>query len=251
MRLDIRVGLSISHTEFTDELVTHSAFSEYRLRVTEPNLCDSDVKQYSGYLDITNGKHLFFWYPYSFRIKLHVADSKTRFFEARNSPETADFIYWANGTSYSSSRLACFTFAKVALDAQARLCVVINLDLRPVLIFCCRACYSSLARVVLLIMGRMLPTTHTLGTQTPIFFSWISLSRSVIRMPTTVPRLTEAMQLVRMYTPSTSCSSPVSRNTRKRNSTWLQNLTEVTTHPTPLQSSTRRTRSLLWLLYLG
>jgi len=44
-----------------DELVTNPAFSAYRLRVTEPKLCDANVKQYSGYLDVTNGKHLFFW----------------------------------------------------------------------------------------------------------------------------------------------------------------------------------------------
>ena len=43
-------------------------------------ICDPGVKQYSGYLDITTGKHLFFW-----------------FFESRHSPETADFIYWTNG----------------------------------------------------------------------------------------------------------------------------------------------------------
>jgi len=76
----------IKQSGVTYELVTHTAFSEYRLRVTEPSLCDPTVKQYSGYLDITNGKHLFFW-----------------FFESRNSPETADFIYWANGGPGCSS----------------------------------------------------------------------------------------------------------------------------------------------------
>ena len=44
-----------------DQLVTHPAFEDYQLRITEPRLCDPTVKQYSGYLDITNGKHLFFW----------------------------------------------------------------------------------------------------------------------------------------------------------------------------------------------
>lgn len=62
------------------ELFTHPSFTSYRLRITEPTICDSGVKQYSGYLDITTGKHLFFW-----------------FFESRRSPETADFIYWTNG----------------------------------------------------------------------------------------------------------------------------------------------------------
>lgn len=44
-----------------DELVQHPAFREYQLRVTEPALCDPNVKQYSGYLDIAEDKHLFFW----------------------------------------------------------------------------------------------------------------------------------------------------------------------------------------------
>lgn len=44
-----------------DELVLHPAFQEHQLRITEPDLCDSSVKQYSGYLDIADDKHLFFW----------------------------------------------------------------------------------------------------------------------------------------------------------------------------------------------
>ena len=62
------------------ELFIHPSFTSHRLRIAEPTICDPDVKQYSGYLDITTGKHLFFW-----------------FFESRHSPETADFIYWTNG----------------------------------------------------------------------------------------------------------------------------------------------------------
>jgi cathepsin A (carboxypeptidase C) len=69
-----------SNTSTTVELFTHPSFASYRLRITEPTICDSQVKQYSGYLDITTGKHLFFW-----------------FFESRHSPETSDFIYWTNG----------------------------------------------------------------------------------------------------------------------------------------------------------
>ena len=45
-----------------DELLSHPAFSDYQLRVTEPNVCDPNVQQYSGYLDISESKHLFFWY---------------------------------------------------------------------------------------------------------------------------------------------------------------------------------------------
>ena len=46
----------------SDELVTHPAFSNHRLRLTEPEICDPGVKQYSGYFDIAGGKHLFFWW---------------------------------------------------------------------------------------------------------------------------------------------------------------------------------------------
>ncbi|TFK61488.1 carboxypeptidase C [Pluteus cervinus] len=68
------------------ELVSHSAFSQHQLRVTEPNLCDPSVKQYSGFLDIAQDKHLFFW-----------------FFEARTSPETAPLVLWLNGGPGCSS----------------------------------------------------------------------------------------------------------------------------------------------------
>ena len=44
-----------------DEYVTHPDFKQYNLRVTEPKLCDPSVKQHSGYLDVAEDKHLFFW----------------------------------------------------------------------------------------------------------------------------------------------------------------------------------------------
>jgi hypothetical protein len=44
-----------------DEVVTHAALPNHQLRTTEPHLCDPSVQQYSGYLDVTDGKHLFFW----------------------------------------------------------------------------------------------------------------------------------------------------------------------------------------------
>ncbi|KAI8968765.1 carboxypeptidase C [Trametes punicea] len=70
----------------TYELVTHPAFSEHQLRVTEPSLCDTAVKQVSGYLDIAKDKHLFFW-----------------FFEARRSPQNAPLVLWLNGGPGCSS----------------------------------------------------------------------------------------------------------------------------------------------------
>ncbi|KAG1865579.1 Alpha/Beta hydrolase protein [Suillus tomentosus] len=70
----------------TYELVQHPHFGDYKLRVTEPKLCDPSVKQYSGYLDITDDKHLFFW-----------------FFESRTSPEDAPLVMWLNGGPGCSS----------------------------------------------------------------------------------------------------------------------------------------------------
>ncbi|OAX40538.1 hypothetical protein K503DRAFT_601654 [Rhizopogon vinicolor AM-OR11-026] len=70
----------------TYEMVVHPQFSDYKLRITEPKLCDPSVKQYSGYLDISDDKHLFFW-----------------FFESRSSPEDAPLLMWLNGGPGCSS----------------------------------------------------------------------------------------------------------------------------------------------------
>ncbi|RPD64649.1 alpha/beta-hydrolase [Lentinus tigrinus ALCF2SS1-6] len=68
------------------EQFAHPAFSEYQLRVARPKLCDPTVKQYSGYLDISDTRHLFFW-----------------FFEARQNPESAPLMMWLNGGPGCSS----------------------------------------------------------------------------------------------------------------------------------------------------
>ncbi|KAJ7147304.1 carboxypeptidase C [Mycena filopes] len=76
----------IKQNELLYELVSHPSFEEHQLRVTEPELCDTSVKQYSGYLDIAQDKHLFFW-----------------FFESRNSPSTDPLVLWLNGGPGCSS----------------------------------------------------------------------------------------------------------------------------------------------------
>ncbi|KAF8713678.1 peptidase S10 family, partial [Rhizoctonia solani] len=73
------------------EYFSHSSVPDYKLRIKEPRLCDPSVKQYSGYLDVAESKHLFFW-----------------FFEARNNPETAPVVIWLNGGPGCTSAMGLF-----------------------------------------------------------------------------------------------------------------------------------------------
>ncbi|KAF9046676.1 serine carboxypeptidase-domain-containing protein [Panaeolus papilionaceus] len=68
------------------QLLTRSWIRSYSLRVTEPKICHPSVKQYSGYLGIVTGRHLFFW-----------------FFESRIAPSKAPIILWISGGSGCSS----------------------------------------------------------------------------------------------------------------------------------------------------
>lgn len=51
--------------DWLDLAVSHPAFPLHKLRVVEPKICDPNVKQLSGYLDISESKHLFFWFEAS------------------------------------------------------------------------------------------------------------------------------------------------------------------------------------------
>ena len=62
------------------------------LRESSPTICDPNVKQYSGYFDLTTGdKHYFFW-----------------FFESRSSPSTDPVLLWMTGGPGCSSAVALF-----------------------------------------------------------------------------------------------------------------------------------------------
>lgn len=66
--------------DWVDLSLTHPAFPLHRLRVVEPGICDPTVKQLSGYLDISDTKHLFFWFE-----------------ESRNKPKDDPLVLWSVG----------------------------------------------------------------------------------------------------------------------------------------------------------
>ncbi|SNX82969.1 related to carboxypeptidase [Melanopsichium pennsylvanicum] len=71
------------------ERLTHPSFPNYSLRLNtqqSESFCDKDVVQYSGYLDISDSKHLWFI-----------------FFESRNNPKHDPVVLWLNGGPGCSS----------------------------------------------------------------------------------------------------------------------------------------------------
>ncbi|KAF8602091.1 peptidase S10 serine carboxypeptidase [Ceratobasidium sp. AG-I] len=84
-------GFCLERNHGQHDHFSHSPFLDRQLRIKSPRLCDSSVKQYSGYLAVTKEKSIFFW-----------------FFEARNKPETAPLVIWLNGGPGCSSTQGLF-----------------------------------------------------------------------------------------------------------------------------------------------
>ncbi|PKC67665.1 peptidase S10, serine carboxypeptidase [Rhizophagus irregularis] len=68
------------------KVLSHEAFPDYEIKLKEPKICDSTVKQYSGYLDVGSKIHFFFW-----------------FFESRDNPKEDPVVLWLNGGPGCSS----------------------------------------------------------------------------------------------------------------------------------------------------
>ncbi|KZS92434.1 serine carboxypeptidase [Sistotremastrum niveocremeum HHB9708] len=82
---------SLSEEEFT--VLEHPQFPSYsvRIRQTASGFCDPSVKSYTGYIDTSASRHLFFY-----------------FFESRHDPEHDDVIFWTNGGPGGSSAIGLF-----------------------------------------------------------------------------------------------------------------------------------------------
>ncbi|KAI9366561.1 prepro-carboxypeptidase Z [Pilaira anomala] len=85
------------HQEVTaaaiNNLVDYKVFQSpsdpsYSVRFVEPKLCDPDVVQHSGYLDMGSNGHYFFW-----------------FFESKSNPDKSPLTAWLNGGPGCSSMI--------------------------------------------------------------------------------------------------------------------------------------------------
>jgi cathepsin A (carboxypeptidase C) len=82
---------SLALDDFTT--LKHPNFPRHSVRIkrTKKDWCDPGVASYTGYIDTTGARHIFFY-----------------FFESRNNPDTDNVILWTNGGPGCSSSLGLF-----------------------------------------------------------------------------------------------------------------------------------------------
>ncbi|EIN12211.1 alpha/beta-hydrolase [Punctularia strigosozonata HHB-11173 SS5] len=80
------ISLQNVHDSFV--ALSHPHFPKHAVRIKQTDFCDPTVNVYSGYVDITGAKHLFFVY-----------------FESRRDPANDDVVLWLNGGPGGSGTL--------------------------------------------------------------------------------------------------------------------------------------------------
>jgi hypothetical protein len=82
---------TLSTSEFT--VLGHPSFPKHTVRIKKSpkDWCDSSAASYTGYIDTTDARHIFFY-----------------FFESRSDPDKDDVILWTNGGPGCSSSLGLF-----------------------------------------------------------------------------------------------------------------------------------------------
>ncbi|KAK0490180.1 serine carboxypeptidase-domain-containing protein [Armillaria luteobubalina] len=79
----------LSSTYFTT--LQHPLYPYHSVRIKKTTFCDTTVQAYTGYIDISQTCHLFFY-----------------FFESRSDPDRDDVVFWTNGGPGCSSLVGLF-----------------------------------------------------------------------------------------------------------------------------------------------